>query len=318
MSRSSGGTCESTHSDNTLEGLYCPDLEYGGFFQTTFYHNARKVPYSNQSNHQLTTEFKSSIFNEVVLDDWYHIAFTRNGYTGAMYINGQLISVSTIMKNDALIRSPSSIRVGAVASSNWNNDNAFNGKIDQPAVWKRELSGEEISQLYNDGSGIKYDLWSSELKTDTENVIEFQKHQTVFYMHQLVNDNAEVTAFRGEKDVISNPSNPIFEGGKVSPAAFSSVYEDNNSDAIDKTVQRASIVIPTGLQAGFSVKWTLSAWVSPHGHGATSSGAATDFQYKGVDYKRAFGTIFSEYYAYQLWTDKSPNANFTVTFNGLI
>ena len=315
---SSGGTCESTDASNNIEGLYCPDLEYGGFFQTTFYHNAKASPYSGQPSHILTTNFKSAIFDDVVLDDWYHVAFTRSGYTGAMYINGQLISVSTIMKNTALKSNPSSIRIGAVFQSNWKNDNTFNGKIDQPAVWDRNLSGSEISQLYNNGSGHAYNLWSDSLKTAASHVIEFGAVR--FAPDELKEHvgSATLQFYNSDANAVTNTSDFTVEGGKVSPRSFSPVYRENGSTAITRSVIRKALVINKGLGAGTNASWTLSGWVSPHGHGATSSGAAADFNYNGESYKRAYGTIFSEYTAYQNWSQTSPDANFSVSFNGLI
>ena len=317
LSRSSGGTCESTHSDNNIDGLYCPDLEYGGFLQTTFYHNARATPYS-EPNHQLTTEFKSAIFDEVVLGEWYHVAFTRSGYTGAMYINGQLTSVSTIIKNNALKSSPSSIRIGAVASSNWKNDNAFDGRIDQPAVWGRDLSGAEISKLYNAGSGLEYAQWSGDLTSGAEHVIEFGEvgtQQTI----ARVGAQPITSIYRNETQLVDPPTGRQGSGGKVSPTSFFPVYYNNiDGFAISETVPRAALVLPKGLESGPAASWTLAAWVKPEGHGATSQGQAVNFDYKGVTYKRAYGTIFSEYNAYQNWSQTSPDANFVVSFQGLI
>ena len=316
LSRSSGGTCESTNASNNIEGLYCPDLEYGGFFQTTFYHNAKVTPYS-QPSHDLRTQFRSSIFDSVVLDDWYHVAFTRSGYTGAMYINGQLISVSTIMKNDALLGSPASVRVGAVTVSNWKNDNAFNGKIDQPAVWQRTLSGSEISQLYNSGAGIKYDDWSDALKVSATTVIEFNPTGSPNEIDAKVGTCVK-SSFSGQH-AIANPPTFTEDGGKVSPRAFTPIFETNMSDAIPSTTIRRALILTEGLSSGTDASWTLSGWVSPHGHGAASAGGAPDFEYKGVAYKQARGTIFSEYASYTHWVpNSSPDANFSVTFNGLV
>ena len=51
-----------------------------------------------------------------------------------MYINGDLIAVSTIMKNNALVEAPSSIHIGATANSNMSIDYVLNGRIDQPRL----------------------------------------------------------------------------------------------------------------------------------------------------------------------------------------
>lgn len=316
----SGGACEwSTNSETFTGPLYCPTLEFGGMFQSTFYHNGRAAPY-DLPHHSIGTSLRSSVFDIVVFDDWYHVVLTRDGLTGAMYINGQLISVGAVMKNTALQGSPGQINVGAVASSNWSYDYAFNGKIDQTSVWNRNLSTAEAQALYNNGDGIPYGSWSESLKQEAEYVIEVHDADAtqITNSHEMVAGNSFSVNSAGS---ISRPHTQ--PGGKVSTTSFTPVYHDPFTPAnlsgslapISSTQQRHSIRIGKGLSSGEDASWSLAAWVAPHGQGfGSGTNSLATVNYKGTSYRQARGTIFSEYNHY---SNYPPDANFIMSFHGL-
>lgn len=339
LGKSSGGTCE--WSANSIDGLYCPDMEFGGFLNATFYHNGKAPPY-DLADHDLTTTFRSAVYDFIEFDEWYHVAFTRNGYEGAMYINGDLIAVSTIMKNNALVGASDTIFIGATANSNMVNDHVLNGRIDQPSVWDRTLSQNDIAELYNSGEGQAYDDWSEDLKIDSEYAIEINEDLG----NSLTPEKAQSINKASNLSVVSlyqhSDSDPFtVNSGKVSNYSFTPFYDDAlmpanlpysgpYDDQLDRENSlRRSMSIPRGLPSSFDRSWSLAAWVSPHGHGL--SGGSDQFKswasktqpYQGQDYYKAYGTVFSEYYFYENWDfypngrRKSPDANFSITLSGL-
>jgi len=87
---------------------------------------------------------------------WYHVVFTRLGSTRTrIYVNGS----SSISNSDT--RNPvndttmyTTIGVNQFGSSNFSG--YFNGSIDEVYVWNREITADEVTELYNSGSGTFY------------------------------------------------------------------------------------------------------------------------------------------------------------------
>lgn len=341
---SSGGTCEVSGGQEGTPvpaTLYCPDLDYGGFLQSTFYHE----PYFH------VTRFRSSVYDYAVLDDWYHVAFTRGSNddlgTGAMYINGELISVGTLMDT---IGSNGNLSIGALNASSWSPDQTFNGRIDQPAVWSRALSNEEMASIYNEGNGLAHSDWSDSLKQGSDFVGEFTEELGLVYDGNTATQYGECTnlatgeSFRNNIEETNRHNNSsdsrpyTVEGGKVSPHAFTPCYFDElvypltgtNQEAVNFCAENAQntqrIILGqvhmNGNDLGLG-PWTLSAWVSPHGLGygkhqrlvLQNDDGITPITYEGEQYFEDSGTIFSDYSGY---SGGNAYANFRVAFTGLV
>ena len=76
---------------------------------------------------------------------WHHVAVTRNGLTGILYLNG--VAVGT---NSAVTISPSNLGSTAnnyLGKSQW-ADPYFNGQLDEFRIHSVALSGAEISASY--------------------------------------------------------------------------------------------------------------------------------------------------------------------------
>lgn len=83
---------------------------------------------------------------------WNHIVYT---YSVA---NGSKIYVNGVSKSFTGAGAPMN-----VTDANWifgletlNNNNWLNGLMDEIAMWTRELTASEVTQLYNSGSAIQY------------------------------------------------------------------------------------------------------------------------------------------------------------------
>ena len=97
-------------------------------------------------------------------NSWVHITATRKGSTGSkLYLNGVLVGSNTSTMNPVYSSTFQTPNIGNLRTTNSsgtvliNNDFAFNGtKIDGLSVWSKELSADEVTELYNSGNGKQY------------------------------------------------------------------------------------------------------------------------------------------------------------------
>jgi arabinoxylan arabinofuranohydrolase len=76
---------------------------------------------------------------------WQHIAVTRSGNTGILYINGQEVDRNTgITVNPADMGNTTNNFIGR---SQWSNDPYLNGEVDDFVVYNRAISASEVSAL---------------------------------------------------------------------------------------------------------------------------------------------------------------------------
>jgi hypothetical protein len=99
---------------------------------------------------------------------WYHLAVTYNTSGSSnvkFYLNGSQQGATKTNANTSIFNPTT-----AAFMLGHRNDGVYNynGKMDEVGVWARELSGSEISQLYNGGAGLSYPFSSSYTKTLTE------------------------------------------------------------------------------------------------------------------------------------------------------
>ena len=102
-------------------------------------------------------------------DEWVHVALTFSGSDQAnwggnekLFINGQLQSLTPRTSQPAQnamewTSDPLNVLLGATLRTNHPKPLAGSGELmyDEVAIWKRELSESEISDLYNEGSGVQ-------------------------------------------------------------------------------------------------------------------------------------------------------------------
>ncbi len=93
------------------------------------------------------------------LDEWTQVAVTVSGTTGTLYIDGE-----AVVTNDQITISPADL--GATNGRNWlgrsqyGSDPAFDGALDDVAIYSRALSAAEIAELAEgqpaDGDVVSY------------------------------------------------------------------------------------------------------------------------------------------------------------------
>lgn len=85
---------------------------------------------------------------------WTHVVFTYSGSTGnqKIYVNGTLLNTQP--------GGPATINTAGSQVVMLNSATAapipLDGKLDEVGIWNRELTGAEVTQLYNGGAGLTY------------------------------------------------------------------------------------------------------------------------------------------------------------------
>lgn len=122
-------------------------------------------------NVTIGTNSDNSIFttpaNSISLNTCYHIVLTHSdGTTPKVYINGtsQTMTHTDIGQGGTTptINWGSSHEPGIGQDSQAYNAGLYwEGKIDEPAIWTRAITGAEVTSLYNSGTGLQYPFSSA-------------------------------------------------------------------------------------------------------------------------------------------------------------
>ena len=88
----------------------------------------------------------------ITMDQWQHIAVTKDGTEIKMYLDGQLIHTESIAATTITYNEGTNLRLGTrTASCSSYFSSSFNGRIDEVGVWKRALSTSEIANIMDNG-----------------------------------------------------------------------------------------------------------------------------------------------------------------------
>lgn len=127
-------------------GKWNPDneyaLEYGAVTPNRF-----ELAVRNPAN-TVTTARAATTFGLPVVATWYFLMAKYDLANLSISVNNGTVD-STAYTSD--IRDAAGLfRIGGYLNASWN------GRIDQVGFWKRALSADEITQLYNGGNGLSY------------------------------------------------------------------------------------------------------------------------------------------------------------------
>ncbi|MBK1834939.1 LamG-like jellyroll fold domain-containing protein [Roseibacillus ishigakijimensis] len=78
------------------------------------------------------------------IGEWVHVAVSLTGDTTSLYLNGALVETTTEITLDPADFNPA---VNKIGSSQWSNDPAFHGEIDDFRLYDRGLSAAEVAAL---------------------------------------------------------------------------------------------------------------------------------------------------------------------------
>jgi len=180
-----------------------------------------------------TTEKGFSINYTVPPDIWTYVTHTFNGTEVRGYINGTLIS--TFSHTGNIKPNPTGnrgISIGAMFTNVWEG---YNGQLDEIGLWNRSLSASEVSDLYNNGTGITY--------------------TNIFPELPIITLNSPVEAFTTTNQTIN------FNGTVTSPAVITNVtlfidgvLNETNSSGINDTDYLFTKTITEG-----SYNWTYES-----------------------------------------------------------
>jgi uncharacterized protein YjdB len=92
-----------------------------------------------------TNSQEFDFYNSFSMSTWYNVVLTRDNNTVKFYRNGSLMGSTTINGSDGITLS----QIGF-------NGRSFRGTIDEVGIWTRPLSQDEVTLLYNSGSGRSY------------------------------------------------------------------------------------------------------------------------------------------------------------------
>ena len=89
---------------------------------------------------------------DVAAGEWNHVAFTRDGSTGTLYLNGEEVASRDDLTIDMTDVGPT--------ANNWLGRNgfpdpAYDGLMDDVRVYTSALSGDDVARLYDDGSAVR-------------------------------------------------------------------------------------------------------------------------------------------------------------------
>jgi len=122
-------------------------------------------------------------------NNWYHVVsvFNSTADTLSLYVNGSHVITDYISAGTRNANSVAGLQLGR----RWNDvADYFHGMIDEVGIWNRSLSQTEITQLYNEGTGVTYSgTFPLEMKTSLISPDNLQK----FVEASNVNFNGSVT-----------------------------------------------------------------------------------------------------------------------------
>lgn len=101
-------------------------------------------------------------------DDWHHVVGVMNGSTYTVYVDGSTVG-STGVGNATISTTPSTCGGNFTIGERFDSNNtfAFNGYVDDVAVFNRALTSSEVSNIYNNAQYLSpINLWKMDNSTD--------------------------------------------------------------------------------------------------------------------------------------------------------
>jgi len=109
----------------------------------------------------ISSQWATASPEAVSMNEWHHMAFTYDGTTVKMYVNG-VEKNSYIPAGGSITQTDGNIYIGKPEFAN----HSFTGSIDEVAIWDNALQGSDILKHYQNGLlGLGY-LTSPEIATD--------------------------------------------------------------------------------------------------------------------------------------------------------
>ena len=110
-----------------------------------------------------TTQWKWESDNAVIANDtWYQVVIRHDGVAMTLYIDGALVPITFSITTDktkwfADLTGVDNIRFGCRNSTGGGNSLFWGGQFDDIRILNRDLTSDELAQLYNGGDGTEAD-----------------------------------------------------------------------------------------------------------------------------------------------------------------
>ena len=155
---------------------------------------------------------------------WYLITVTKKRSSQKLYINGILESTN----NSALTPNYSSPNFPTIGTSwyytgynsvGYDYSYCWNGKIDGVTTWQKELTSDEVTQLYNVGTGAQYPF-SSQTLPSAKNQFEIDNGTLMNGCTLTDGKIGKAFTFDGVNDYVALPDNSLNINSNFSASAW--------------------------------------------------------------------------------------------------
>jgi len=155
---------ESTPGSGTWRGIVSKYTSSFGLNSYLFwYYNNGGTPQINASISGDGSTLKTTSYNvTLTTGTWYHVAMVYiPSVSITLYLNGVQVAINTTSIPASIdVNTGIDLLVGTGEATNY-----FDGMIDEVGIWSRALTADEVTSLYNGGSGIQYPFSTTSIKT---------------------------------------------------------------------------------------------------------------------------------------------------------
>lgn len=169
---------------------------------------------------------------------WKHLVwdFSNSGTTFKLYLDGTEVHSGTTT-NRGLQSTPN---IGA----DWTGSGSYlDGSIDEFVMWSRSLTSDEVSALYNSGSGLFYPFPTSLTPTIQSNLSEFYNTQNIsIQLNTTTNTNMSYSLDNGTlTSICTNCNNSILNLNSLSEGLHSILFESVDENGAVNTTTNFTI-----------------------------------------------------------------------------
>ncbi|MBI2580281.1 hypothetical protein HYV85_00555 [Candidatus Woesearchaeota archaeon] len=231
----------------------------GGF--SLYLRGATRVPVGLFIN---TTGGELEVSGTTPLNDsrWHHVAFTLNGTTMSMYVDGE--NQASAAFNGVLGGNAANITLGA---GDGRNGDFFQGALDELAIYNRSLTASEVKQLYlrtwYDQSPQQF-LLHPNYPDEVDNASNSGNTTLLLHFNEGTGTTAVDSSGRGSNGILLGSSNATWTNDSISGSAL-------RFDGVDDTVE---ITNPPRFDGAFTMMvWNKRSSTSnaPHIYYGTNS-----------------------------------------------
>jgi hypothetical protein len=209
-----------------------------------------RISYSNPTPIDLTYTYPGT-------NQWVHVVVTRKASTRSrMYINGTLVISNTSTINPTYYPTMPYNTIGAYYDNNGWRYLKNGDKVDAVTAWSKELTSDEITQLYNAGTGAEYPF-SGQTLPSFNNQFAIDNGTSPSGSAPTFTDGkiGKAFLFDGVNDYVEFPNNSLNFNSSFSVSFW--IY--NNNMATNQN--RRYIACSYYLSGNYGYGWQFARWV---------------------------------------------------------